>query len=85
MFYGHRVVADQDFLNNKSEDFLAIHDVEAFCGSANTGQEVVDAPDELEVHFLIDHPGFDRLQFRRQCGISFPQPGNTTSEFRKLV
>jgi hypothetical protein len=84
MFYGDGVMADQYFLDDEPEDLLAIHDVKAFCGLTNTGQKVADAPDKLKVHFLIDHPGFDRLQFRRQGGISFAQPGNAIPELRKL-
>ena len=63
MFYGYRVVTDEDFLHDEPQNFLTIDCIETLCGSTNTRQEVIYATDKLKVQFFVNHPGFDRLQF----------------------
>ena len=84
MFYGHGVVADKDFLNDEPEDFLAILDVETFRRLTDAGQEAVYAANELEIEFLVYQCGFNRLEFRSQGSISFPQRSNAATELRKM-
>jgi hypothetical protein len=84
MFYGHGVSTDQDFLNDEPKNFLTIQYAETFYRLTNPGQKVVYPPDQLKIHLLVNHRGFDGLQFRHQCRISFPQPVNPTPQFRKL-
>jgi len=84
MFYGHCVSTDQDFLNDESENFLTIQYAETFCGLANPGQKVVYPTDKLKIHLLGNHRGFDGLQFRCQCRISFSQPVKASTQFCKL-
>ncbi len=71
MLNGQRIGSNQDFFNHKTQDPLALFDMESLSGSIQTTQKLLQVPNQSKTTFPINYAGLQCLELRSQGGLSF--------------